>query len=100
MSKNLKLVLFFTVVVAVAVMGYLYNDNRNTAHTLENMPATETNVVANTTPTTGEMPAEVVVTPEIKAEVVTPATEVAVRQEPKSPPVAPTKPELRQPYKK
>lgn len=76
MSKNLKLVLFFTVAVAVAVTGYLYNENKNAVATLENMPAVETNVADNAVPAAGEAPTEVVATPEIKAAVVTPAAEI------------------------
>ena len=76
MSKNLKLVLFFTVVVAVAVTGYLYNENKNAVSTLENMPSVEANVTDNVVPAVGEAPTEVVATPEIKAAVVTLATEI------------------------
>ncbi len=82
MSKNLKLVLFFTVAVAVAVTGYLYNENKNAVNTLENMPAVEANVTDSVVPVAGEVPTEVVATPEIKAAVVTPAAEIKTEDVP------------------
>ena len=87
MSKNLKLVLFFTVAVALAVTGYLYNETKNAANTLENtpsVPVAETNVIDNAVPVATEVPTEVVApatTPEVKTAVVAPATTPEVKTE-------------------
>ena len=61
MSKNLKLVLLFTFVVAVAVTGYFYNENKSAANDLAGMPVVQTNVVTSAVPVATEMPEEVVV---------------------------------------
>jgi hypothetical protein len=66
MSKNLKLVLFFTVTVAVAVIGYLYNEHKNSQNVLMSIPAVENNAVNSTAPATGEMPKDTMVKPETK----------------------------------
>ncbi len=96
MSKKLKLTLVLSLVVALAVVGYFYNDNKNTLDTLATMPAVNPNVVpvaaevpVNVVAATTEVKPEAVVTPatEVKTEaVVTPATEV----KPESVPVAKT----------
>ena len=49
---------------------------KGAVNTLENMPAVEANVTDSVVPVAGEVPTEVVATPETKADVVTPATEI------------------------